>query len=452
MATNPYRPGPGLPPSVLAGREAALQEARLAADAVASGLGTAPLVYFGLRGVGKTVLIRAIARELERNRFFPLIIEAEKGRAFSRTFTEVVGQRIDDFAALGTQVGRGAKRLLGVLPTVSFDLPNETGSISLARAKIDENPNVKSLVDSLTELNAELSRARRPLLIAVDEAQEADLATLRAVLRVVHASMGTERAILGIFAGTPTLRAHLGRAHTYAERFSFSELTMLDTEDTRRALVVPAEQYDTQFTSEALERLVNVTSGYPYFVQLYGAYSWQTHQNHIIETRDVESAIPLVEEKLDAGFYRVRLDRLSPREVAYVMALGSLGPGIHGVSEVAARLGRSVRDVSSVRNRLIEKGMLYSPLPGAIAFSVPLFERFIERHRTELERVLVTEPYDRRKSNYRLAPGAPGKSLEPTLRPARAEFKARAKRLRNETQGRIVAESAALIREARDER
>ena len=428
MAGNPYRPGPGLPPSVLAGREADLREARVAADAVAAGLGTAPLVYFGLRGVGKTVLIRAIARELEGDGFFPLVLEAEKGRAFARILTEAVGQRIDDFAALGTHVARTANRLLGVLPTLSFDLPNDAGSISLARAKIDEEPSIKSLVASLTELNAELHRAHRPLLIAIDEAQEADLATLRAVLRVVHASMGTDRAILGIFAGTPTLRAHLGRAHTYAERFSFSELAMLDTEDTRRALVEPAKQHDTRFTSEALDRLVNVTSGYPYFVQLYGAYSWQTHRNHLIETHDVERAIPLVEHKLDAGFYRVRLDRLSPREVAYAMALGSLGPGVHPVSEVAARLGRSVRDVSSIRNRLIEKGMLYSPLPGAIAFSVPLFERFIERHRTELERVLVTEPFDRRKSDYRSVPSAVRTAAEPVVRPARADFMDRAKR------------------------
>jgi DNA-binding MarR family transcriptional regulator len=428
MGGNPYRPGPGLPPSVLAGREADLREARVAGDAVAAGLGTAPLVYFGLRGVGKTVLIRAIARELEGDGFFPLVVEAEKGRAFTRILTEAVGQRIDDFAALGTHVARTAKHLLGVLPTLSFDLPNDAGSISLARAKIDEEPSIKSLVASLTELNAELHRAHRPLLIAIDEAQEADLATLRAVLRVVHASMGTDRAILGIFAGTPTLRAHLGRAHTYAERFSFSELAMLDTEDTRRALVEPAKQHDTRFTSEALDRLVNVTSGYPYFVQLYGAYSWQTHRNHLIETHDVERAIPLVEHKLDAGFYRVRLDRLSPREVAYAMALGSLGPGAHPVSEVAARLGRSVRDVSSIRNRLIEKGMLYSPLPGAIAFSVPLFERFIERHRTELEHVLVTEPFDRRKSDYRSVPSAVRTAAEPVVRPARAEFMDRAKR------------------------
>jgi len=252
MGGNPYRPGPGLPPSVLAGREADLREARVAGDAVAAGLGTAPLVYFGLRGVGKTVLIRAIARELEGDGFFPLVLEAEKGRAFARILTEAVGQRIDDFAALGTHVARTAKHLLGVLPTLSFDLPNDAGSISLARAKIDEEPSIKSLVASLTELNAELHRAHRPLLIAIDEAQEADLATLRAVLRVVHASMGTDRAILGIFAGTPTLRAHLGRAHTYAERFSFSELAMLDTEDTRRALVEPAKQHDTRFTSEAL--------------------------------------------------------------------------------------------------------------------------------------------------------------------------------------------------------
>jgi len=442
MEGNPYRPGPGLPPAVLAGREADIVEARTAAESVAASLGTAPLVYFGLRGVGKTVLVRAIARELEDRQFFPLVVEAEKGRNFGRVLTEAVGQRDDDFAALGTRVGRTAKRLLGVLPKVSFDLPHDAGSISLTRTKIDEDPLVKSLVSSLSELNAELNSAGRSLLIAVDEAQEADLLTLRAILRVIHASMGTDRAILGIFAGTPTLRAHLGRAHTYAERFSFSEIAMLDTQDTRRALVEPAEQHKTRFTRGALERLINVTAGYPYFVQLYGAYTWQAHEEHLIDAEDVEAAIPLVEQKLDAGFYRVRLDRLSPREVAYAMALRSLGPGMHPVSEVAAQLGRSVREASSIRNRLVEKGMLYSPLPGAIAFSVPLFDRFLERHRTELERLLVTEPFDgRKKSDYRGARPIRW-DAEPILRPAQTEFVERAKRLPSATRRRIVGESA----------
>lgn len=252
------------------------------------------------------------------------------------------------------------------------------------------------------------------MFIAVDEAQEADLPTLRAILRVVHASMGTDRAILGIFAGTPMLRAHLGRAHTYAERFSFSELAMLDTKDTRRALVEPAEQLATRFTDEALDRLVKVTSGYPYFVQLYGAYSWQAHRAHLIDNDDVEAAIPLVEQKLDAGFYRVRLDRLSPREVAYAMALRSLGPGMHPVSEVSAKLGRSVREASSIRNRLVQKGMLCSPLPGAIAFSVPLFDRFLERHRADLEHLVASVPFDRRKkSDYRGARSAKSADLQP---------------------------------------
>lgn len=124
MPTNPYRPGAGLPPAVLAGREADLAETRVAAEAVASGLGTAPLVYFGLRGVGKTVLIRAIAQKLEHQQFFPLVVEAEKGRGFDHIFREAVEQRVDDFAALSTRLGRTAKRLLGVLPTVSFDLPH----------------------------------------------------------------------------------------------------------------------------------------------------------------------------------------------------------------------------------------------------------------------------------------------------------------------------------------
>ena len=84
--------------------------------------------------------------------------------------------------------------------------------------------------------------------------------------------------------------------------------------------------------------------------------------------------------ELDASFFRVRFDRLTPTEKRYMRAMAELGPGPHRSGDIADVLGRKVTTVAPVRNALIAKGMLYSPAHGDTAFTVPLFDGFMKRN------------------------------------------------------------------------
>lgn len=61
------------------------------------------------------------------------------------------------------------------------------------------------------------------------------------------------------------------------------------------------------------------------------------------------------------------------------MALRGLGPGPHRSGDIAARLGRNVTALAPTRNKLISKGMIWSPGHGDTAFTVPLFDEFMRR-------------------------------------------------------------------------
>jgi len=90
--------------------------------------------------------------------------------------------------------------------------------------------------------------------------------------------------------------------------------------------------------------------------------------------------------ELDAGFFRVRFDRLTPTEKCYLRAMAELGPGPHRSGDIAERLGKSVTSVAPVRNGLIAKGMIYSRSRGDTAFTVPLFDDFMKRIMPDLPR------------------------------------------------------------------
>ncbi len=55
--TNPYAPGAGTPPPEMAGRDSLIESAAVALDRIGNGLSALSLVMYGLRGVGKTVLL-----------------------------------------------------------------------------------------------------------------------------------------------------------------------------------------------------------------------------------------------------------------------------------------------------------------------------------------------------------------------------------------------------------
>jgi DNA-binding MarR family transcriptional regulator len=101
---------------------------------------------------------------------------------------------------------------------------------------------------------------------------------------------------------------------------------------------------------------------------------------------DVREVVLAVRKTLDGRLYDTQFQRLTPREVGYVLALADLGSGPHAVNEVAERLGVRSDQVSSIRNQLVKKDILFAPNGGMVEFRIPLTDRYIAEHREVLER------------------------------------------------------------------
>lgn len=59
--------------------------------------------------------------------------------------------------------------------------------------------------------------------------------------------------------------------------------------------------------------------------------------------------------------------------------MASLGEGPYTMESVLSVLQTTSSRVSPVRSSLIKKGMIYSPRHGLLAFTVPLFEEYLNR-------------------------------------------------------------------------
>lgn len=192
------------------------------------------------------------------------------------------------------------------------------------------------------------------------------------------AQEGLPLMIIG--AGLPQLAGKTGRAKSYAERlFTFPVVGPLSETDAQTALQEPVRGEGAEFCKEALAAIYLKTQGYPYFLQEWGYHCWNAATTNLIGKDIVDKASQSAIASLDTSFFRVRFDRLTPREKDYLRAMSELGSGPQRSGDIAKLLGTTSERVAPLRASLIGKGMVYSPQHGDTAFTVPLFDAFMKR-------------------------------------------------------------------------
>jgi hypothetical protein len=382
---NPYAPGAGTPPPELAGRNELIERAAVALDRIRVGKSARSFILYGLRGVGKTVLLNRIRLDAEARGIASVRIEAPEERSLPALLAPALRAgllRLSRGAALKDNLLRGMRALASFAKALKVNYQDiEFG--------IDIDPEI-GLADSgdldtdLTDLLLSLGKAAREhttaLVLFIDELQYVPEAQLASLITALHSAAQEQLPITMVAAGLPQLVGQSGRAKSYAERlFEFAPIDRLSDNDARDALIVPALKENVAFDLDAIVEILHQTSGYPYFLQEWGKHSWNTADASPIEIEDAQRATIEALAELDASFFRVRFDRLTPMEKRYMRAMAELGPGPHRSGDIADILKRKVTTVAPVRNSLVAKGMIYSPAHGDTAFTVPLFDGFMKR-------------------------------------------------------------------------
>jgi hypothetical protein len=161
--------------------------------------------------------------------------------------------------------------------------------------------------------------------------------------------------------------------------FDFPLVGPLGEDEATEAVRKPAEEEGVAYDDAAMDELLARTQGYPYFLQEWGKHSWDVAVSSPITREDVIAASITAIAALDASFFLVRFDRVTPAERKYLRAMAELGAGPHRSGDIAAVLEKKVSALAPLRERIIAKGMIWSPSHGDTAFTVPLFDEFMKR-------------------------------------------------------------------------
>ena len=339
----------------------------------------------GLRGVGKTVLLDQMRLDAELDGVVTVRAETPERRSLPALLAPQLRTALLKLSRVEAAKHAAAKGL-GTLASfvkrlrvkyhdleLSFDTEPIEGEADSGDLEID--------LSALMERVGEAAKAAgTALILFLDEVQYLPEDQFGALIAALHRCAQMRLPVGVVGAGLPQLRALAGNAKSYAERmFDFPAVGQLSDDEAREAILKPAEAEGVAYTEDALAEILGRTQNYPYFLQEWGKHSWDVARGSPITREDVVVASSTALAALDASFFLVRFDRVTPAERKYLRAMAELGPGMHRSGDITAVLGKKVSMFAPIRDRIIAKGMIWSPNHGETAFTVPLFDDFMKR-------------------------------------------------------------------------
>lgn len=381
---NPYSPGAGRLPVALVGREKQLAAWDTALKRTSSGRDAQSIVLYGLRGVGKTVLLTRFARMARDRDWIVAQVEAKSGRSVRALVGEALHDNLVDLA----RPGMGTRVLKALKTAVSFKASYDVTGTWNFGLNLTDSPgggaDTGTFESDLGKLLRDLSAAAEErdvgLALLIDEAQDLPDDELLALCAIVHAANQRQDRLVLALAGLPSLPRKLAEAKSYAERlFSYHTVDALTRQDAAAALSEPAEVEGVVWEDEATDHVLEAAGGYPYFLQQYGQDTWNLAPGSPITLNDARIGVAAGQLSLDSGFFRIRWDRATSAEKEYLKAMAVDGDRGSTSGDVAARLHKKTTALGPTRASLINKGLIYSPDHGIVSYTVPAMAGFVKR-------------------------------------------------------------------------
>lgn len=333
---SPFNSALGAEPPWLAGRHQVLQAAADQLRVLLEGRPAGPLGLHGPMGIGKTAVLARVAAEADA-----------RGGAVAWVDPH------NTIAAIGA-LANAHQQLDPAGPSASTD----------------------SVVDAATAASEAARASGRPLLVIVDDAHAATDIIAQVGAAHQQATSGTPASI--VLAGAHS-HGTLKEMPAGLRSLPIDPLTTAQAVD---ALARPLERNDLDLRDAVLEDAAERSRGVPLVVQAWGEQLWQSaHQD------GTEAVVPeRLQRAVDARVGRVYNSiwaGLTDTDRNYVAAIATETGDPVSSSDAATNAGYdSGQQVSPVRAKLIDQGILHAPARGQIEVAIAGFGRWYHERRT----------------------------------------------------------------------
>lgn len=324
-------------------------------DGLMLNIPTQSVIFSGLRGVGKTVLINRLQTIAEEKGIFCRHIEVEERNDFisqiascSQAFLRKIST-VEKFKHLIQKPLDAIKALV-----VSFAPGENTFSLSVQERELYTTVNLtQSLTDVFCTIGEAAGKAETPICFFIDEIQYMKSNELGALIAALHRANQLGYPVMIVGAGLPKIYSMLSEEKSYSERlFVYKEIGSLEETQAREAIEKPAEKMHVRYTDDAVTKIIRLTKGYPFFIQQLCQIVYQNTSTDVIDGKCVEKNVEEFLKTLDKVFFKVRYERCSEADKKFIFAMTACG-------------GTSLYDFQCGKNNE-QDGKLYFYLKGPV--------------------------------------------------------------------------------------
>lgn len=293
-------------PVYLAGRDEDIKNIENLFDGLMLNIPTQSVIFSGLRGVGKTVLINRLQTIAEEKGIFCRHIEVEERNDFisqiascSQAFLRKIST-VEKFKHLIQKPLEAIKALV-----VSFAPGENTFSLSVQERELYTTVNLtQSLTDVFCTIGEAAGKAETPICFFIDEIQYMKSNELGALIAALHRANQLGYPVMIVGAGLPKIYSMLSEEKSYSERlFVYKEIGSLEETQAREAIEKPAEKMHVRYTDDAVTKIIRLTKGYPFFIQQLCQIVYQNTSTDVIDGKCVEKNVEEFLKTLDNGFF-----------------------------------------------------------------------------------------------------------------------------------------------------
>lgn len=360
MVANPFKPTAGANPPLLVGRDALIDEF---AESIEDGPG-APgrlSIFSGPRGIGKTVMLNAVADQVQANHQWVVIHETATPGFIDR-ITQMAGRQLDP----------QRRSVTGVT------LPSYLGGGGVNFAQTPQ-PAALGFRETAGLLLDQCEAGQTGLLITLDEVRAStELAQLAADIQHL---IREDRNIAIAFAGIPSAVNELlnDKLTTFLRRADRQDLDEVPLDDVARALQATINDNGRTIDLDALTTAASATGGYPFMIQLVGYHTWRKTTRDHITAQAVDAGIQQARTRLGSLVHAAALRELSDVDRTFLLAMAQ-DDGPSRSADIARRLGKDAQYTNVYRARLIAAGMITAAGYGKVQFAIPYLREYLVEH------------------------------------------------------------------------
>jgi len=393
--TNPFRPGAGHKPPYLAGRSKEKTEFTRLLD---QQLILENVVFTGLRGVGKTVLLDSLKPSVVQMGWLWVGTDLSESACVSED--SLATRLCADLSVItsGIAVKSGSKFVPGFsgglkddIQTLNYqaliNIYKETPGLALDKIKqvlsvawgvIRQSQQCKGIVfayDEAQNLSDQAAKEQFPLSLLLDAFQSLQKQGLPLML---------------VLTGLPTLFPKLVEARTYSERmFRVLFLESLSKQESEEAIIKPIEDKNCplKLNESSVSAIVEMSGGYPYFIQFICREVYDAFMQRLDAGEEAKVPVLEIERKLDSDFFAGRWARATDRQRELLVVISYLPncnnefsvQEIEEISSTVVERPFAKSNINQMLSNLISQGLIFKNRHGKYSFAVPLLGHFIQR-------------------------------------------------------------------------